>query len=354
MIDTIKVSTAEYQIDTDNSLTVDYSLQPSSGELTEYSNNLLFFQGMKPIYGKRAYRNTDTFQADIWKGKLLVKCSIPKNYSITKANPKGVNYYPVGIDGTHTVLKKLQQELQQEGIRIDIEKCTVSRLDIFKNVEVEHTTSDYFPMLESLEGKRQQKRLYGTTVLFMNSQQQTCFYDKVAEMELKGGCSLRGYKDTLRAEYRLMKPRKIRKALSLETGTVAEVLDCYSNLGKQYRNHIETDIMKYEVPEYLQLLSSELERDFMQAYSQGCRQWLGNYMKEQGYRNLLKEQTIEGVLKAYARTLEVNGQDNIKQKVYSLKRLLQAYNMKLVFSSATEHNTTYRSLYKELKEKLCC
>ena len=109
--------------------------------------------------------------------------------------------------------------------------------------------------------------------------------------------------------------------------------------------------MQYEPADYIQLLSSELERDFIQAFKEGGY-WLNSYMKEQGYRNLLKEQTQQGVLRAYKRTLERKEQGNIKEKVYSLKKRLQQYGMKLILSSETEHNTTYKSLYKELKEKL--
>jgi len=205
-------------------------------------------------------------------------------------------------------------------------------------------------MLETLQGKRQEKRLYGTTVLFKNTQQQTCFYDKVLEMELKGGCSI-DLPDTLRAEYRLLNAKKVKTVLNYEDGTVRELLDCWNKLNIQYTDHIQTGIMQYEPADYIQLLSSELERDFIQAFKEGGY-WLNSYMKEQGYRNLLKEQTQQGVLRAYKRTLERKEQGNIKEKVYRLKKRLQQYGMKLILSSETEHNTTYKSLYKELKEKL--
>ena len=77
-------------------------------------------------------------------------------------------------------LMELEKELTDSGIFLDVRKCSISRLDVTKNVEIEYDFSKYVPLLRKLQFARDKlNREYNNqTYLMGNGSKVLCCYNK--------------------------------------------------------------------------------------------------------------------------------------------------------------------------------
>jgi hypothetical protein len=165
------------------------------------------------VEGLKAYHNDKKrrFNLEISPVRICsVKFSIPKIHN-------GSNYYPVGKDETRAVIRAVEGYLKEAGVHCNVEEARISRLDSFRNIVTEGPCLAYYRLLQSLRIKRTEQILYATSILWRNQQQQFAVYDKVQEMRSKG-LDVSAYPvNTLRFEQRLLKGRKVKDSLGVET-----------------------------------------------------------------------------------------------------------------------------------------
>lgn len=215
MIDTIILNPKQYTISDNHQLTLKQGdLSPEGVEL--YTYELFKTEGGHSYLGKKAFYNDQDRNVIInivpcWGAKwCFIKCSLPK---ILFNN----NYYTISRDEFCAGLDILQERLVSIGIKIDIFSSHLSRLDLFKNIDLNYPIQYYFPLLETLRFKRTKRMKYFTTNYWRNNQNELTAYDKIAEMNSRGIDTSDLPPDVLRFELRLLKRRKIVHDLGISS-----------------------------------------------------------------------------------------------------------------------------------------
>lgn len=350
MIDTIKLCLSDYEVSKNNKLTI----QPSSYNCLDGSKNcdypLVYYNDSSLVeYGSKAFYNSDTFNLSITPKQNVifyhVQMSVPKVHN-------GNNYYSVGKDGTTAVLKKVEKELKEVGIKTNIHKSKISRLDTFKNIVTEESFQDYFEVFNSLNIPRKQKVDYGTTFLFNNKQEEFCIYDKILEMKSKGLNYSVYPENTMRFENRLLKPRKIRDTLNLSL--LEELINNYDSVKEHFKNTFEKNLFKFDSSELkiitVNQMSLELEY-FYDSYKQAISQ----YLKFKGFEYIILHSGKESFIEAIKTTLKKKNlkDDAIRQQLHRLQKELKECEMNLLhMKKLPNKDKTLLSLYNELKTKV--
>ena len=248
MIDTLRLAIRDYEIkDTSifsiNKGTIRPDIDPISGQKKIYDTGqkvlLSDLEGNK-VFGQKAFLNSPLYQIDVQtqflsSPCLFIKCSIPKAYSNSDTN-----IYSAGKNGTFTVIKKIEDDLKEKGIKLNLFEGSLSRVDLFKNINTDYNFSDYASVLENLYLTRSKKIEYrGEQIegfLLGNKSKQLCIYDKIQEQKSKlnnPSGPVNGFNNLLRAEYRLMKKKVINKALNIVS--MKDLLVNYKDVKEYYK-----------------------------------------------------------------------------------------------------------------------
>jgi hypothetical protein len=157
----------------------------------------------------------------------------------------GSNFHPVDHNGTKEALRAIQKHLKAIGVKTSIKTATLSRLDAFKTVQTQEPYQCYHPVLSMLQAKRQSKRDYGTTFLWGNTQQETCVYDKLEEMRRRKQPVVGLPRNSMRFEWRGLKPRKVRDTLGMKTA--GDLLEGFDHVQATYKRLLEDQLFKRDV-----------------------------------------------------------------------------------------------------------
>ncbi len=247
MLDTLRLTLGEYRIADEPELTVELpTFNAATKELGGYYP--LWPSGSTYQMGRKAYHNADdwnfTLQAH---GPLGDHVIIPQiSFSVPKL-ANGSNYEPADLKVTETALINAERELRRIGVHTNILDATLSRLDACKNVLTTEAFAAYAPVLARLQGTRMNKRDYGTTFLWENTQQEVCVYDKHEEMKRRKKNLARVPQNIVRFEHRLLKARKVRDVLGF--GTVADLLIGFDEVKRGYVTGMEKQLFKYSPAE---------------------------------------------------------------------------------------------------------
>ena len=104
--------------------------------------------------------------------------------------------------------------LEQIGIQTDLTTAKVSRIDLFRNITLDHAFIDYRPVLHFLMPSYLKKvREYPTGVWMKNTHRLIRIYDKGAEMKHREQSVLAPDTHVLRAEYSWRNCKTVRKEL---------------------------------------------------------------------------------------------------------------------------------------------
>lgn len=199
-------------------------------ETGEIINNFkLYSDDKQTITGKQLLYNADKFSVDINSYGLRIIFN-PANYF------RDSNFYTANNNMAEMVSRDIEKRLKKEiGIKVNIDNCSVARVDLTRNIELENKFKDYSFILSSLSMKRANKKkdFPDKSYTTGNKQKTICMYDKIGEMadkkhyipdELK-------LKNILRSELRFQKPAKVKKDLGLNT-----LSQCYN---KDYYQHLK-------------------------------------------------------------------------------------------------------------------
>jgi len=229
-IDSIKLRIQTYGL----CPTSDLQLQKAPVDIkTGEAKDILLYNanGLK-LEGQKAYKNTDLYNLDLSVNGMFVKFSVPKVVN-------GNNDIPVDDIMTRKALQTVQEDLQKNDIKIDIDSAKLSRVDLFRQQKTAGNFLDYVPVFQFLRGTRLAKRDYGTSFLFYNSQREICFYDKDQERAIKQGLKHIPTSNNVRAEVRLLSHRPISK-----TGldVVSDIFNNYGRLEVIYQEQMKKSV----------------------------------------------------------------------------------------------------------------
>ncbi len=283
MIDTLKLSLTDYKV----SPGADLIVQPSSFNAATgalYSNHPLWHDGARYMEGSKAFHNGEDFNVTLKPmspsepGSVgcFVQFSVPKVAT-------GDNYYATDYKGTAAALATVEKYLRDVGVRTNIKTASLSRVDAFKTVQADEPYQAYHPILSMLEGKRMSKRDYGTTFLWANTQQEICVYDKVAEMEHRRLSVLKVPANSLRFEFRMLKPRKVQNMLEMRS--VADLLDGYDHVATVYQQHLHKQLFQRSVSDVARLSARQVKEE-LRYYKDvlGKRFWFNSWLMASGMR----------------------------------------------------------------------
>lgn len=313
-IDTIKQRITDFKLSTSSGLQlVEAPIDIKTGER---KNILLYNANGLKLEGQKAYRNTDFYNLTLTDYGLFLQCSIPK-----VAN--GHNNLPVDLNLTRKALQKVQEDLQSNDIKVDLESASLSRMDLFRQQRTSGSFLDYVPVFGLLQGKRMNKRDYGTSFLFHNGRREVCFYDKDQESAIKEGRKLGLSSNNVRAEVRLLKHTSIE-----DTGynLMSDVLNNYEGLQEVYKKQMQNVLCDFSQAGRTYLVQSDLLEEARQLKeSTGIfgRKEVKELILFNGVSSILEGMTSENFLQTI---MYVSDNKNKRDLQSYVTKLLQRYS----------------------------
>lgn len=332
-IDSIKLRVTDYSLGQCPGLQLQYA--PVDIQTSEQKNTVLYDRDGIRLDGQKAYRNTDLYNLDLSESGLFVKFSIPKVIN-------GNNDLPVNLEMTRKALQTVQEDLQSNDIKVDLERASLSRIDLFRQEIMSNTFLDYVPVFGLLRGQRMNKRDYGTSFLFYNSAREVCFYDKDQERAMKEGKKTGLFSSkNVRSEVRFLAHRPI-----IKTGLdiASDILNNYESLKSIYQEQ-----MKAVIKEPGQVGRSLLVQEDLQSEMEQIRNCTGKFglreVKEHiqffGVSSLLDQVSFENYIQT---VLQVSDHKNKRD----LQRKVTNFMQGCFFNFKRELNTDIRKLYEDL------
>jgi hypothetical protein len=268
--------------------------------------------------------------------RCYVQFSVPKIANAT-------NYFPADEESASRAVDQLEKDLRLVGVKANIQKAELSRLDACRTVETLEPFQTYSSVLSALQGQRMHKRDYGTTFLWHNTQQEVAVYDKIAEMTHRKHSVAGLPKNSVRFEHRLLKARKVQNALGMKT--VSDLLSDFGHVEKCYVAAMQKQLFKLPVADVQALSSRGLAEQFEVFKELHPQSWLAAWLKAQGVASVLDDKTA--LLDAVA---AVAGN---KMTVSRLKRqLLKVEADAMTLRAAAPSRRSAGELYRELEEKV--
>lgn len=345
MLDTLKVALADFQVAWRNRLTIQPS--PVRAEDGQPLHNGLLWNGLtgKPVIGDKAYLNTDRYNLTVRPGRkaygngtggpfALVSLSVPKFHH-------GDNVRPVDRADAVAVMHGLEAELAEAGLRTNINRAIVSRLDCAATVEASEPFVSYRPVFDLLEAQRSSKRDYGTTYLWHNGQQEYCVYDKREELRRTGQPTIGLPDNLLRLEHRLLNASKVRASTGIVT--VADLLKEYGGLRGHYRQALKAGLFRYPVAEVETMAASEVEAGLLM-FKGGNRYWGREWLQAVGAASIVRSIGPDALKVILNKHLDRN-------HAYRLTRHIQGLRFRLETAVRFRNGRTVAGLYRELMHK---
>lgn len=340
MLDTLKVYTPDFEVKDRARVSVQPGLVDyENGQQREVS---LFKDELgRDVYGQKAFVNTDQYNLTIQPMgsgvELFLQTSLPKTI-------KDDNYSPLTDSETKQAIDEIARDLRSRGIVVNLDKCGLSRVDVFKNVIGDNDFGSYSPLFELLQSKRQHKRDYGTTFTWSNTQREICAYDKLTEMQSRG-MATGGYPaNTIRFEYRLKNSRVCGRELGVST--VKELVNNLDTLPVKYRDALSKSIFSLRVDEVNILASQELQA-WMQSYANLYGDtWLSRFLRDFGSYHLARMAGDEVVKIVMACVI------GDRVKLWRAIRYFEQAKQDFELSSRTDNDQTLADLYDELQKKV--
>jgi len=347
MVDALKLTLQEWQVSPGASLKVNVgNMDFQTGEMKQ---TLLFSDTSgHDTLGAYAHYNSEKLNLTIkpiaGQVQAFATFSAPKRI-------KEDNYSPVSEAQFSEALESVEEELSLNGIKADIRKARLSRVDTFKNILTDEETASYARLFGLLEANRaKDKSTHGaTTWLMKNNSTEYCIYDKLEEMRNTGHLTS-GLPKTLRFELRCLDAHKV-KSFYKSVVTVAD-LKAYGWSALQERSvKAWTDnFFKYDIEEVEILAESQIRSELQFFQAKYGRLFFSKYLKAYGAYFLAS--SLGGV-EVIKKALENMDLEDKRKKIYRAERelkdaLLLVESLKLDSTSPK----TLGELYAELKYKM--
>ncbi len=343
MLDTLKLSLGDFEIAPNADLTVQApTFNLSTNEFG--ARYPLWRSGSNHVVGSKAFHNSDNFNVTVQpynpKEPQSIGCFV--QFSVPKV-ANGSNYEPADLEATGTALVTMQSELRSIGIRTNILRATVSRLDSCKTICTQEPYEAYAPILSRLQGQRVSKRDYGTTFLWHNTLQEVCVYDKIAEMLVRKKNVSKLPKNSVRVEHRMLKARKVRDVLGFNS--VADLLVGFEQVEASYKSAMKTQLFRYS-PAELEIVTVKDFESYLKVFKEaGNAAYVDAFVRAVGFRQLSADK------EAFLRAVE-NVSDSRMTLSRTKKKLVQSEIDALALQRETTSKHTLGELYRELEREV--
>lgn len=205
-IDKLVLTTTEFSVSDDLLLNRHEFPKLAGQRFAERDCKPLYHVGKKPIYGEKAYINSERFNLNINQHGMQIILNPSKILHPFELLTNGKDLQRV-IEGIET-------ELIDLGVGVSLASMNVARLDIAKQSNMPRLVSHYAPAFDQLKlkGTRSAKVMHNLeTFGLRNNSVQACFYDKIREQNPKALPS-----NFMRAEMRLTKGRAVQNYAGLK------------------------------------------------------------------------------------------------------------------------------------------
>lgn len=342
MLDTMKLTLEEYEVQPGAEL----ELQPppvntASGELG--AEHVLWRNGKYEVRGVKAWHNGERInitlkprrEAPGTQALAIVQFSVPKVAT-------GSNYYPCDHKGTEAALDAVGKYLADVGIKTNLERATVGRLDAARTETMREPFAGYAPVLGRLQGKRTQRRDYGSTYLWGNTRWEACAYDKLEEMRHLKLSTAGLPANSLRMELRALKAAKVREMFGFKS--VAELREGLDHVREVYRSQMEAQLFRHELPEDSMLSRSDLVQQLEAAREMSPR-WFTAWFRAWGMQQLAQDaDALKYAVRQVAPTRATAHR--------IIREIEQGEREALALQKVGPSRRTWGELYEELREKV--
>jgi hypothetical protein len=342
MLDTLKLSLDEYEVEPHAALDLQHpTVNTATGAYA--AEHVLWRNGKREVRGVKAFHNGERInitlkpriEAPGTQALCLVQFSVPK-----MAN--GGNYHATDHKGTQAALDAVAAYLRDFGIKTNVERASVARLDAAKTLETREPFAGYSCVLGRLQGKRTERRDYGNMFLWGNTRWEACAYDKLEEMR-RQKISVAGLPaNSLRMELRSLTGRKTREMFGFSS--VAELRDGLDHVSTVYRAQMEAQMFRHELPEDLMLSRADLVEQ-MEAARDGSRYWFRTWLQAWAMRELAPD------MEAVKHAARVVSPDR-KTAHRIVRELEQGEREGLALQKIGGSKRTWGELYNELRDKV--
>ncbi len=342
MLDTLKLSLDEYEVQPHAALDLQHpTVNTATGAYA--AEHVLWRNGKREVRGVRAFHNGERInitlkprvEAPGTQALCLVQFSVPK---LANAG----NYHATDHKGTQAALDAVAAYLRDFGIKTNIERASVARLDAAKTLETREPFAGYSPVLGRLQGKRTQRRDYGSTFLWGNTRWEACAYDKLEEMR-RQKISVAGLPaNSLRMELRSLTGRKTREMFGFSS--VAELRDGLDHVPTVYRAQMEAQMFRHELPDELLLSRPDLVAQ-LEAARDASPRWFSTWWKAWAMHQLAPE--MEAV-KYAVRVVSPNRMTAHR----IIREIEQGEREGLALEHIGASKRTWGELYNELRDKV--
>lgn len=368
MIDTIKIITKDFEYNHHINAISDYPMyeiyQPIKNGDNQNQPLILTDCTGKSFYGqylalyKTPLRGTGILQINNKTADgpaLSLQFSLPKFLT-------GQNLHLATKGDILLGKKEIEKELAGLGIFLNIDTCTLSRVDLTVNAMTEYSFRDYIPLLQKLNCKRDTKRLINAeTFSIGNTNRLVCNYDKVQEM-LANGDDINITGNIFRNEVRLLNQRTmqsciehINKGLELKT---------YTDLYKQYDYlyDVRNVVLKQKMFAWDKFPDKEIGLDLDNIFINCMHETKDSKLPEEFLSTCIARSAVD-VLQAinveHLVTLYESGlqeqcltKDTLRQRKSRLRNRLSALIGTWIARCAYYQEVPYSKMYNELQKKL--
>jgi hypothetical protein len=316
---------------------------------TELAQIPLLRVGSKDILATSAYLNDKDgrWNVDIKRWNtgntyLIVHTSLPR------IKDGGSNCNVLSRDGAIAAVSQLESELANKGIMLDIKKASLSRVDVARDVILEHPLPCYLPIFRMMRMRRGAPREYGEDGNYLLKDKGTTqfsIYDKRKEQLSKGYVIDNIPEHLTRIEMRMFKNKNIKAKLGIER--VEQLLSHYDNLDVISSHKIGKVMFRYDTATLegmmVQNIAEELKA-FRMA-NNGSR-WLGSYARLAGYDELHKYGV--GVLRE-----ALEGMNLERTRIWRfIRKVEDVHNSLLLMRGNKSEGIPLAELYRELRDKI--
>jgi|TARA_B100000315_G_C14569095_1_gene584541 hypothetical protein len=325
MLDTVKLYTPSFKLnEKDNEFTHTKDFSHATGELKR----------------ERLYCNLGHFSLDIKNDFLFLSTSLPKLL-------RGSSFYEVEENDMEQAIEMVEKKLSEVGVSVSNNKLddfTFSRLDVCKNLEVEHYIPEYLLLLNDFTFSRRAKRdIEHETVSFRNSSQELSFYNKCKEVKQDKETPLELFEElkdkpenVLRVESRLKR---------------AQVVDREFSPGLKFTDAFDSELCKGKLLKDFDSLvpSPEKQLDFNFKANSKLLEYISSKRKRGVFKEFLATKGAEQFLKDfrfdYAKIREFLETHYKRRQTFAILRELKEYQNLVI-----EHQE--RDLLGELRSKI--
>lgn len=281
MLDTIKLQCRGLSVESNAPISiVPATIDLATGEVKNEAP-LFYTDSGEVVTGGKAYYNSENVNVDFTGRGAFVRFSLPKVYH------NGNNAFPVGIGGAEAVFNAVNEHLESVGIHTDLRQGYLSRVDIFGNLFTDYSFETYSRLFDLLSAKRMRKVDYGTTYNYSNTQRELDVYDKVNELNSRGIDTSDLPKNVMRIEYRMLKARKCKNDLAVETAF--DLLKRWSDLPDIYKAKVKEVLFTIGAVEDVRDLVCSVELERMRWFNENAGSyWWSKYRQYSGDKTIIE------------------------------------------------------------------